>query len=99
MRPGPPYRIAAQKLSQLPGVELNEEQLDRLTLAFHYGLAIQWAPLYPILRRHTNLGPVAAGLATGTALSVVADERSSPRLSRPRPSPPSPSSTAKKDLQ
>lgn len=77
-RPGPPYRLTAEKLSQLAGFELSEEQLDRLSLAFHYGLAVQWAPLYPLLRRRTGLGPVAAGLATGAAMSVVADELMTP---------------------
>lgn len=41
VRPGPPYRIAAEKLSQAAGFELSEERLDCLALAFHYGLAIQ----------------------------------------------------------
>jgi hypothetical protein len=77
-RPGPPYELAAEKLSKLVGLQLNEQQLNRLSLAFHYGLAIQWAPLYPLLRRVTRLGPIAAGLATGTAMSVVADELMTP---------------------
>lgn len=77
-RPGPPYRIAAEKLTKVFGLQLTEQQLDRLSLVFHYGLAIQWAPLYPLLRRTTSLSPVAAGLATGTAMSVVADELMTP---------------------
>jgi uncharacterized membrane protein YagU involved in acid resistance len=60
------------------GFELSEKQLDRLSLVFHYGLAVQWAPLYPLLRRRANLGPVTAGLATGTAMSIVADELMTP---------------------
>jgi uncharacterized membrane protein YagU involved in acid resistance len=78
VRPGPPYRIAAEKLSRLAGFQLSEEQLDRLSLVLHYGLATQWAPLYPLLRRRTSLSPVAAGLATGVAMSVVADELMTP---------------------
>lgn len=77
-RPGPPYRVAVEKLTALVGLELTEEQLDWLSLAFHYGLAAQWAPLYPLLRRRAGLGPVTAGLATGTAMSVVADELMTP---------------------
>ena len=77
-RPGAPYRIAAEKLTGVFGLELTEQQLNRLSLAFHYGLAIQWAPLYPLLRRRTSLGPAAAGLATGAAMSVVADELMTP---------------------
>jgi hypothetical protein len=77
-RPGPPFQIAAEKLTKLFGIKLSEQQMSRLSMAFHYGLAIQWAPLYPLLRRRTRLGPVAAGLATGTAMSVVADELMTP---------------------
>jgi hypothetical protein len=77
-RPGPPYRVAAEKLTTLIGLELTEAQLDRLSLVLHYGLAAQWAPLYPLLRRRAGLGPVAAGLATGAVMSVVADELMTP---------------------
>jgi hypothetical protein len=79
-RPGPPYAIAARKAAELVGLTLTDKQHEQLALAFHYGLAIQWAPLYPILRRRTSLGPVAAGLATGAAMSLVADEIMAPAL-------------------
>lgn len=78
VRPGPPYRTAAQRLSTLAGFELDEKQLDRLSLVLHYGLAVQWAPLSPLLRRRTSIGPVAAGLATGAAMSLVVDELKTP---------------------
>jgi hypothetical protein len=78
VRPGPPYRVAAEKLSRLAGLELTEKQLQRASLLLHYGLALQWAPLYPLLRRRTRLGPVTAGLATGAAMSIVADELMTP---------------------
>jgi hypothetical protein len=77
-RPGEPYRIAAEKLSRLAGFDLSEKQLSRLALVFHYGLALQWAPLYPLLRRRTQLAPLPAGLLTGAAMSVVADELMTP---------------------
>ena len=77
VRPGPPYRVAAEKLSRRVGMDLNE-QLDRLSLVFHYGLAIQWAPLYPLLRRTTGWSAPTAGLATGAAMSIVADELITP---------------------
>lgn len=76
-RPGPPYRVAAQKLTRVLGLELAEHQLERLSLVFHYGLAMQWAPLYPLLRRR-GIGPLAAGLGTGAAMSLVADELMTP---------------------
>ena len=77
-RSGEPYRIAAEKLSRLAGLDLNEKQLSRLALVFHYGLALQWAPLYTLLRRRTGLAPISAGLLTGAAMSVVADELMTP---------------------
>jgi len=77
-RPGPPYRVAAEKITGVLGVDLSEERLQQLSLALHYGLAIQWAPLYPLLRRRTGLAPIAAGLATGAAMSLVADELMTP---------------------
>ncbi len=79
-RPGMPYAIAARKTADLLGLRLSERQVNRLALAFHYGLAVQWAPLYPLLRRRTSLGPLAAGLLTGAAMSVVADEVVTPAL-------------------
>ncbi|MGM0724003.1 MAG: DUF1440 domain-containing protein [Actinomycetota bacterium] len=77
-RPGAPYRIAAEKLTALAGLDLSERQLDRAALGFHYGLAISWAPLYGLLRRTTALRPITAGLATGAAMSVLADEWMTP---------------------
>ncbi len=72
------YQIAAEKLTRVFGLDLSEQQLNRLSLAFHYGLAIQWAALYPLLRRRTSLSPLTAGLATGGAMSVIADELMTP---------------------
>jgi hypothetical protein len=80
VRPGPPYAIAARKAADLAGLDLSDKQLERLSLAFHYGLAIQWAPLYAVLRRRTSLAPVPAGLATGAAMSLIADEMMTPAM-------------------
>lgn len=79
-RPGPPYRLAAEKISSLLGLNLDEDKMGKASMAMHYGLAVSWAPLYPLLRRHTALGPVAAGLATGAAMSAIADELMTPAL-------------------
>ena len=73
-RPGPPDRIAAQKITELVGLHLSAPALDKAALGFHYGLAISWTPVYQLLRRTTRLGPVAAGLATGASMSLLADE-------------------------
>ncbi len=79
-RPGPPDRIAAEKITRLAGLQLSEEQLDRAALVFHYGLAISWAPLYAVLRRAIGVPPIAAGLATGSAMSLLVDELITPAL-------------------
>ncbi len=78
VRPGAPYRIAAEKLTATAGMELRERQLDQLSGVFHYGLAAQWALLYPVLRRRTRWSPTTAGLLTGAAMSLVADELVTP---------------------
>ena len=48
--------------------------MAKASLALHYGLAVSWAPMYPILRRSARCSPVLAGRATGAAMSVIADE-------------------------
>lgn len=80
VRPGSPPQIAAEKTLKLLGIELNEKQTERVGMAFHYGLAVGWAPVYSVLRRQTSLPPVAAGLAFGAAMSLVADEGMTPAL-------------------
>jgi hypothetical protein len=78
VRPGPPYRVAAEKITRALGLTLTDEQLERASLGLHYGLALSWAPLYPLLRRRTRWSPALAGLATGAAMSVIADELITP---------------------
>jgi hypothetical protein len=80
VRPGPPFEIAAEKTAKLAGVELNNQQKERLGLFFHYGLAVGWAPVYALLRRRTALSPLAAALASGAAMWLVADEGMTPAL-------------------
>lgn len=79
-RPGPPYQIAAEKIAALVGVTLTGGALARASLAMHYGLALSWSPLYLPLRRNTPLAPLTAGLATGAAMSLLADEAMTPLL-------------------
>lgn len=80
VRPGMPYEIAAKKIAGLVGVSLEGKALDRASLVAHYGLALSWSPLYLLLRRRTRLGPVPVGLATGAAMSAIADEWMTPAL-------------------
>jgi uncharacterized membrane protein YagU involved in acid resistance len=92
-RPGPPYQIAAEKISAGLGITLDDQQLQRASMALHYGLAIQWAPLYTLLRRRTDWSPVASGLATGTAMSVIADGLMTPAFGFSAPNPEYPLAT------
>jgi hypothetical protein len=79
-RPGPPYRIAAQKTAGLLGLNLSDAAMQKAALGFHYGLGASWAPIYALLRRKTGLGPVAAGLVSGAAMSAIVDEGLTPAL-------------------
>ncbi|MGH3570226.1 MAG: DUF1440 domain-containing protein [Pseudonocardiaceae bacterium] len=78
VRPGPSYRIAAEKITRLIGLRRDDQQLDTAALVFRYGLVIFWAPLYALLRRAIGLRPITAGLATGSAMSLLADELMTP---------------------
>jgi hypothetical protein len=80
VRPGPPFEIAAAKTLRLLGRGSDEKTTERLGLAFHYGLAVGWAPTYALLRRRTTLRPLTAGLASGTAMWLLADEGMTPAL-------------------
>lgn len=52
----------------------------QIALAMHYGLALSWSSLYLLSRRNTPLAPLTASLATGAAMSSVADEAMTPLL-------------------
>lgn len=80
-RPGAPFQVAAEKITQALGVTLDKSWLNRASMGLHYGLALSWAPLYPLLRRHARWSPPVTALATGTAMSVVADELMTPAFS------------------
>jgi hypothetical protein len=80
VRPGPPYRIAAAKITSLLGLHLSEESLDTAGLGLHYGLAVSWAPLYGVLRHRARFGVPKAALGTGLAMSLIADEGLTPLL-------------------
>jgi hypothetical protein len=79
-RPGPPYEIAARKIDDVFGLNLDDAKVNRLSMALHYGLAVSWAPLYEVLRRRIRMAPVTAGITTGAAMSLIADEVLTPRL-------------------
>lgn len=78
VRPGPPFRIAADKTLRQVGIKLDDAQLDKAGMALHYILPLSWAPTYAVTRRATGLGPASAGLASGAAMSLIVDEGVTP---------------------
>ncbi len=81
VRPGPPYELAARKITTLLGLTLSDQKIQTVgTILFHYGLGMSWGPVYTLLRRRTDLNPVAAGLGTGLAMSLIVDEGLTPLL-------------------
>lgn len=94
VRPGPPFALAAQNLSsRVLGIELDDDQRQKVGMAFHYGAGLAWAPVYQLLRRRTSLGPVAAGLATGASQSLLLDEAITPAIGASAPNRDYPLST------
>lgn len=79
-RPGPPYEIAARKMSRGIGIELSDGQAKKSAMALHYALGPSWMPVYVLLRRRTDLHPLAAGLLAGGSMSLVVDETLTPLL-------------------
>lgn len=81
VRPGPPYETAAKKTTETLGIELSEEQLQKVAMyGFHYGLGMGWGPTYTFLRRWTGLDPISGALLSGAAMSLVVDEGMTPLL-------------------
>ncbi len=79
-RHGPPSESAARKITAALGLDLHGAALDRASLVMHYGLALSWSPLYVVLRRGRRTDPLPAGLVTGAAMSLIADEAMTPLL-------------------
>lgn len=93
VRPGPPYQVAARKISARLGIDLSDDQVEKAGLALHYLLPISWVPVYMGLRRRTGMSPLTAGLAMGAAMSAVADEGMTPLLGLSAPNRDYPLST------
>jgi hypothetical protein len=91
VRPGPPPRMAAEKLSsRVLGIELDEAQAMKAGMVFHQLTGLSWTPVYVLLRRRLGWSPVAAGLATGASMSVILDEIITRRSQRRHPTPSTP---------
>ncbi len=94
VRPGPPFRLAAEKLSQrVLGIESNEDRASTAGMALHYLGGLSWVPVYMVLRRTRGWNPVAAGLATGASQSLILDEMITPAIGASAPNTAYPLST------
>lgn len=78
VRPGPPFRVAAEKTAALAELDLDEEQIDRAGLAFHYASGVAWGTVYCMMRRAAGMDSLGAGIATGTSMSIILDELITP---------------------
>ena len=72
--------VAAGKLAERLDCAPSERQVERLGTAVHFGTGIAWGPVYRLMRRHAGLGPLAAALASGAAMSLILDEGVVPAL-------------------
>lgn len=94
VRPGPPFRLAAEKLSQqVIGVELDETAASRAGVGFHYLAGWSWAPVYIALRRNLGWRPTSAALVSGASMSLILDETITPAIGASAPNPAYPVST------
>lgn len=92
-RPGPPFKLAARRMGELVGIDLDDNVEQTAGMAFHYGAGLSWVPVYMILRRRTGLGPIPAGLATGASMSLILDETITPLIGASAPNRDYPSVT------
>lgn len=94
VRPGPPFRLAAENLShRVLGVDLDGEMARRAGLVFHYVAGSSPAPVYIALRRKLGWRPVTAALASGAAMSLLLDETITPAIGASAPNRDYPLST------
>jgi uncharacterized membrane protein YagU involved in acid resistance len=93
VRPGPPFRLAAQKTAAQVGLNLGGERLEKISMTVHYGLGLAWGPAYGFLRHFSGMQPLGAGLATGATMSLIIDEALTPALGYSAPSRDYPTAT------
>lgn len=94
VRPGPPFRLAAENLSErVLGVELDEDRAAKVGMGFHYLAGLSWTPVYRLLRRKLGWGPLTSGLASGASMSLLLDETITPAIGASAPNDRYPVST------
>lgn len=89
VRAGPPFALAADHLAtRVFGIDLGDQQRQKVGMALHYAAGRAWAPVSQLLRRRTRTGPVTAGLVTGASRRSSSTRPSPRRSAPPRPTAP-----------
>ena len=74
------YGSAAERVVEVVGVDLDDEQWERLATAVHWGLGIGLGALYSVIRSRIPGPEWLHGLGAGTAFWGLVDEGMSPAL-------------------
>lgn len=72
--------VAARKLCEMMDVPSSQPREAIGGQVIHLATGMAWGPVYNLLRRYGGLPPVAAALASGTAMSLILDETLVPAL-------------------
>ena len=81
VRPGASSSVvAARKIVDRLNCSPSRQTVELLGKAVHFGIGMAWGPVYSLLRRYGGLGPFAAALASGAAMSLILDEGMVPAL-------------------
>jgi uncharacterized membrane protein YagU involved in acid resistance len=78
VRPGPPYRVAAEKIAALSSMNPTSGKLQQMGMALHYGSGMAWGTIYCLMRRAAGMESLGAGIAAGTSMSIILDELVTP---------------------
>jgi hypothetical protein len=68
------FVVAARKIASSLGASLSQDQAARYGLAIHWAIGAGSGAVYALLRRRSNLRPVANALLFGVGLFAVMDE-------------------------
>jgi uncharacterized membrane protein YagU involved in acid resistance len=72
--------VAVRRVADYFGASPSQRQMTWLARAIHFGVGMAWGPVYGLLRGYGGLGPLGAGLITGTTMSLTLDEGVVPAL-------------------
>jgi uncharacterized membrane protein YagU involved in acid resistance len=74
------YVVAAEKASQMGGVQLSDNQQEKAGTAIHWMLGIAGGAVYGAMRRRMRMAAALKGLAYGAGFFMLMDEAMNPAL-------------------